>query len=171
MKRRTFLHKITSILALLGITEAQWLSFGNRYYQALAQPGSRKLALLVGINHYPQYPALGGCLTDVELQKELLIYRFGFQASDILTVTEEQATREFIESAVRGYLGQQVKSDDTVVFHFSGYGTRINLGTAAETVQNALIPVNGKKLANDSTVNYLLAETLLLLLRSLLPRK
>ncbi|MBN3927070.1 caspase family protein, partial [Nostoc sp. NMS4] len=98
MKRRTFLERIGSILAVLGITEAEWLSLGNRYYQALAQPSPRKLALLIGINQYPKIPALSGCLTDVELQRELLIHRFGFQGSDILTLTEEQASREFIEA-------------------------------------------------------------------------
>ncbi|MDB9332152.1 peptidase C14, partial [Nodularia spumigena CS-591/04] len=73
MKRRTFLQRIGSILAVLGVTEAQWLTLCDRYSQALAQPSQRKLALLIGINQYQKSPALGGCLTDVELQKELLI--------------------------------------------------------------------------------------------------
>jgi len=164
MKRRRFLNKIGSILAVLGVTEAEWLTLGNRYYQALAQPSQRKLALLIGINKYPQIPSLSGCLTDVELQKELLIYRFGFQASDILTLTEEQATREFIEGAFLDHLGKQAKPDDVVVFHFSGYGTRVKL----DTVQNALVPANETNTAQDEKiVNYLLEETLLLLLRSL----
>jgi hypothetical protein len=135
---------------------------GNHYYQALAQPSLRKLALLIGINQYSQNPALSGCLTDVELQKELLMHRFGFPASNILTLTEEQASREFIESAFLDHLGKQARSGDVVVFHFSGYGTRIKLAT--DTVQNALVPADVK---NSPNVNYLLEETLLLLLRSL----
>jgi hypothetical protein len=105
MKRRTFLKQIGSILAVLGITETELLTWGNRYYQALAQPSLRKLALLVGINQYSQNPSLNGCLTDVELQKELLMYRFGFPAANILTLTEEQASREFIEAAFVEDLG------------------------------------------------------------------
>ncbi|MEH2060727.1 MAG: caspase family protein [Nostoc sp.] len=168
MKRRTFLHRIGSILAVLGVTEADWLTLGNRYYYALAEPSTRKLALLIGINQYPQIPALSGCLTDVELQKELLIYRFGFQASDILTLTEEQASREFIEAAFLDHLGKQAKADDVVVFHFSGYGSRVKLETSSETMQNALVPANGSKYPqNKQIVNYILEETLLLLLRSL----
>ncbi|MEA5578982.1 caspase family protein [Anabaena sp. UHCC 0451] len=166
MKRRAFLERIGSILAILGLTEAEWLTLGNRYYQALAAPNARKLALLIGINQYPQIPALAGCLTDVELQKELLIYRFGFAASDILTLTEEQASQEFIEAAILDHLVKQAKAEDVVVFHFSGYGSRVKLGTFPETVQNALIPVD-KNLPNGTFVNYLLEETLLLLLRSL----
>ncbi|MEH2130854.1 MAG: caspase family protein [Nostoc sp.] len=168
MKRRTFLHRIGSILAVLGVTEADWLTLGNRYYYALAEPNQRKLALLIGINQYPQIPALSGCLTDVELQKELLIYRFGFQASDILTLTEEQASREFIEAAFLDHLGKQARFGDVVVFHFSGYGSRVKLETSPETMQNALVPANGSKDSqNKQIVNYILEETLLLLLRSL----
>ncbi|HYX13911.1 MAG TPA: caspase family protein [Nostoc sp.] len=168
MERRTFLNRIGSILAVLGIAEAEWLSLGNRYYQALAQPSPRKLALLIGINQYPQIPVLSGCLTDVDLQRELLIHRFGFQGSDILTLTDEQASREFIETAFLDHLGKQAKPDDVVVFHFSGYGSRVKLETSPDTMQNALVPVNvGEYAQNDKIVNYILEETLLLLLRSL----
>ncbi|MEA5626499.1 caspase family protein [Nostoc sp. UHCC 0251] len=168
MKRRTFLHRIGSILAVLGLTEAEWLTLGNRYYQALAQPNPRKLALLIGINQYPEIPALSGCLTDVELQRELLIHRFGFQGSDILTLTEEQATREFIEAAFLDHLGKQAKPGDVVVFHFSGYGSRVKLATSSNTMQNALVTSNLSQYPqDDKIVNYILEETLLLLLRSL----
>ncbi|MFN6539407.1 MAG: caspase domain-containing protein [Nostoc sp. EkiNYC01] len=168
MKRRTFLNRIGSILAVLGVTEAEWLTLGNRYYYALAQPSPRKLALLIGINQYPKIPALSGCLTDVELQRELLIHRFGFQRSDILTLTDEQASREFIEAAFLDHLGKQAQPDDVVLFHFSGYGSRVNLETSPETMQNALVSANEISISeSDKIVNYLLEETLLLLLRSL----
>ncbi|MBE9107298.1 caspase family protein [Nostoc cf. edaphicum LEGE 07299] len=168
MKRRTFLERIGSILAVLGIAEAEWLSLGNRYYQALAQPSPRKLALLIGINQYPKISALSGCLMDVELQRELLIHRFGFQGSDILTLTEEQASREFIEAAFLDHLGKQAKSGDVVVFHFSGYGSRVKLETSPDTMQNVLVPTNASLTSQDEKiVNYILEETLLLLLRSL----
>ncbi|MBW4670923.1 MAG: caspase family protein [Cyanomargarita calcarea GSE-NOS-MK-12-04C] len=161
MKRRTFLQRIGSILTIMGATEAGWLTLGNPYYQALAQPNSRKLALLVGVNQYPQIPALAGCLTDVELQKELLIYRCGFQASDILTLTDEQASREFIETAFLDHLVKQASLGDVVIFHFSGYGTRVNS-------QNALLTADTVETSqNNKIVNCLLEETLFLLLRSL----
>ncbi|MBD2440035.1 caspase family protein [Nostoc sp. FACHB-110] len=168
MKRRTFLQRIGSILALLGLTEAEWLTLGNRYSQALAQSNPRKLALLVGINKYRKSPSLSGCLTDVELQKELLIHRFSFASSNILTLTDEQASREFIEAAFLDHFGKQVKSDDVVVFHFSGYGTRIKLDESSETLQKALVPTNENlEIQDEKIATYLLEETLLLLLRSL----
>ncbi len=167
MKRRTFLQRIGFILAALGVTEAGWLSLGNRYYQALAQPSRRKLALLIGINKYPQNLALGGCLTDVELQKELLIYRFGFRESDILTLTDEQATRVAIENAFLNHF-VDAKPSDVVLFHFSGYGSRVKLKAPEQAIANTLIPFDGTYVSQKSpTVNCLLEETLMLLWRSL----
>jgi hypothetical protein len=73
----------------------------------------------VGINQYPRSTALSGCVTDVELQRELLIHRFGFNPSDVLTLTDALPTRENIETAFIEHLSNQAKSaDDVVVFHF-----------------------------------------------------
>ncbi|NJP22544.1 MAG: caspase family protein [Hydrococcus sp. CRU_1_1] len=55
----------------------------ENYRRTLAQTTNRKLALLVGIDRYPQNRQLNGCVTDVELQRELLIARFGFKPQDI----------------------------------------------------------------------------------------
>jgi hypothetical protein len=165
MKRRKFLQQISGLLAALGLGGTEWLSLGNRYYQALAQSNPRKLALLIGINQYPQSPVLGGCMTDVELQREVLIHRCGFAPSNILTLTEEQASQDFIKAAFFDHLGKQAKAGDVVIFHFSGYGSHVNLGTGR--LENVIIPVDENNLPKTKSVNYILEETLLLLLRSL----
>jgi hypothetical protein len=167
MKRRTFLVKIGSTLGLMGVMQGEWLSFGDKYYQALADSNPRKLALLVGINQYTKNPALTGCLTDVELQRELLIHRFGFQPSDILVLTDEQATRQGIETAFVEHLVQQAKPGDAVLFHFSGYGSRLEEQNESNLLHNVLLPVDGEEIAKQKTVNYLLEDTLLLLLKQL----
>jgi len=168
MKRRDFLQRAGWTLAVLGLSEAAWVRLGDRYYQALAQPSPRKLALLVGINQYPQTQTLTGCLTDVELQRELLIHRFGFQALDILTLTNQQASRQQIETAFLGHLTEQARPGDVVVFHFSGYGRRVQLETSKPGVLNSLVPVDGVvPTSGVTTANDLLEETLWLLLRSL----
>jgi hypothetical protein len=154
MKRRTFIRRVGSILTVLGVTEATWLTPKSRYYQALAQSNPRKLALLVGINEYPENPSLSGCLTDVELQRQLLINRFGFESANILTLTDDQASRQSIEDAFLEHFVKQVKVGDTVFFHFSGYGSRVKS-------ENVLVPVDG------NVGNYILEDTLLLMLRSL----
>ena len=178
LKRRAFLQRAGLTLAALGISEAGLLRLSDRYYQALATPTARKLALLVGINQYPdsmyhrtatRSAALAGCVTDVELQRELLMHRFGFSDRDILTLTDRQATRQAIESAFLEHLTEQARPGDVVVFHFSGYGGRVRAENSAETVQSSLVPVDGVLSTDqdEGTVNDLLEETLLLLLRSL----
>ncbi|HEY9781621.1 MAG TPA: caspase family protein [Leptolyngbyaceae cyanobacterium] len=182
MKRREFLGRITQAIAGLGLIDAGWLRSSDRYYQALAQPTGRKLALLVGINQYTSSQPLNGCVTDVELQRELLIHRFGFKAADILSLTEQRATREQIETAFLEHLTNQAQPGDAIVFHFSGYGRRaqkrageagiaVEAGGAGEPnsspvpspqpqtpLFNSLVTVDGDDL---------LEETLWLLLRSL----
>ncbi|MGB3652609.1 MAG: caspase family protein [Rivularia sp. (in: cyanobacteria)] len=169
MKRRIFLQRTGSILAVLGITESQWWTKGSRLQQALADPTPRKLALLVGINQYPQIPKLKGCLTDVELQRELLIHRFAFQPSDILSLTNKQATREGIENAFLEHLVKQAKPGDVVVFHFSGYGSRIKTKNLLGGMENALIPADGIQFieSSEKIANYLLEDTLMLMMQSL----
>ncbi|TRU97414.1 MAG: caspase family protein [Microcystis wesenbergii Mw_QC_B_20070930_S4] len=126
----------------------------NRHLAALAAPNPRKLALLVGIDQYgANIPPLPGCLTDVELQKDLLRYRFGFQDADIVTLTGQKATREAIELAFLEHLIAQAKPGDVVIFHFSGYGS---VGAGKEVFITA-----------DGAENALLKENILLLARCL----
>ena len=166
LKRRDFLKAAGWTLAAMGVSEAGWLRLGDRYYQALAQPSPRKLALLVGINQYADNQALSGCVTDVELQRELLIHRFGFKEADILTLSDQQATRKQIETAFCDHLTEQAQPGDVIVFHFSGYGRRVQL-ESREEVLNSLVPVDGVVPSGMTLVNDLLEETLWLLLRSL----
>lgn len=182
LNRRTFLQKAGLGLAMLGVSETVLSLLGDRslavpiwdrYFQVLAQPGGRKLALLVGINQYPRMSALAGCVTDVELQRELLIHRFGFKPSDILTLTDSEANRETIETAFVEHLTEQAKAGDVVVFHFSGYGSRVKMSEESQPdrvvrLQNTLVPVDGILPSKGVPVaNDLLEETLVLLLRSL----
>ena len=158
--RRTFLQRAGLGLLTLGISETGL----SHYYYSLAQPTARKLALLVGINQYPGI-GLNGCITDVELQRELLIYRFGFLPQDILILKDAEATRTQIETAYEEHLVAQAKAGDVVVFHFSGYGSQVKVG---EWSANSLVPIDG--ISEDPSLavqNPLLGSTLTLLGRSL----
>lgn len=131
MKRRHFLQFAASTLTTLGISQLDLERKSLQYGKVLAQPTSRKLALLVGINQYPRsqrFTNLYGCLNDVELQRQLLIHRFGFQDSDILVLTDESdqpPTRDNILNAFVEHLINQAKENDVVVFHFSGHGSQV----------------------------------------------
>ncbi|MBE9079881.1 caspase family protein [Romeria aff. gracilis LEGE 07310] len=129
MKRRHFLQFAGSSLAALGLSQLDFLTQADRYGRVLAQSTPRKLALLVGINDYDFANAdLQGCLTDVELQYELLVNRFGFNPVDIVKVADNedlQPNRETILRVFQEHLVEQVKPGDVVVFHYSGHGSRV----------------------------------------------
>ncbi len=128
--RRHFLQFAGSTLATIGLSHLDLFRQGKQYGKVLAQgtPG-RKLALLVGINHYPDpVRSLAGCLTDVELQRELLVHRFGFNPSDVLVVSDTanlKPNRKTILEAFENHLIKQAKPGDVVVFHFSGHGSLV----------------------------------------------
>src|SRR5919202_3129121 len=129
IKRRQFLQFAGSTLVTMGLSQLDIIHQSHRYAKVLAQSTPRKLALLVGINAYPNttgFAALNGCLTDVELQRQLLIHRFGFNPKDIHTLTDKQATRQGILAAFEEHLIRQAKPGDVVVFHYSGHGSRVN---------------------------------------------
>ena len=158
LNRRTFLQKTALVTSALGLGELvfqQSLPQKTKdYTQALADTNGRKLALLIGIDDYPKeaIPAsqhgnrkLEGCTTDVSLQKELLIHRFGFLPTDIVCLTNEQATREGIYDAFVSHLYNQATSGDAVVLHFSGYGAQVRISDLAggQATVRTLVPADG----------------------------
>ncbi len=145
--RRQFLQAgLTSLIGWQFLTRDR-VAFAAEQFVRQANGTQRKRALLIGINQYDakedsnsQNPASGwlplhGCVNDVELQKELLIYRFGFAPQDIVTLTDREATRSNIASAITEHLVAQTLPDDLVIVHFSGHGSR--LGN-----YNTLVPVD-----------------------------
>ncbi len=159
MSRRAFFQKTGAVVTALGLTELA-IALGippqaKAYGQALAQSAGRKLALLIGIDNYPaealsldpsarQLGKLAGCVTDVALQRELLIHRFGFLPEDIVCLTNGQATRTGIYQAFVDHLYNQATAGDVVVFHFSGYGAEVRFEDSpeGETVRS-LVPIDG----------------------------
>ena len=131
MKRRHFLQATAATLTTLGLNQLDLERKRLRYAKALSQSTPRKLALLVGINRYPQsqrFNDLRGCLNDVELQRQLLIHRFGFQDADICVLSDDSdlpPTRANILQAFQVHLIDQAQDDAVVVFHFSGHGSEL----------------------------------------------
>ena len=113
--RRQFLKFSSSFLTTLGISTLPIWQQSDRYARALSSTKGRKLALLVGINKYPisSYADLKGCTTDVELQKALLVNRFGFNPNDVLTLTNDtndKPTRQNILTAFEKHLIKTVQA-------------------------------------------------------------
>ncbi len=124
ISRRQFFQFAGSSLTTLGLSQLNIQRQAERYGKVLAQSTPRKLALLVGINQYSSAP-LEGCINDVELQRHLLIHRFGFKPKDIYTLTDEKATRQGVLTAFEEYVIKQAKPGDVVVYHYSGHGSRV----------------------------------------------
>lgn len=108
--------------------DPQWLGRSGRRYGAVLAASGRKLAVLVGINRYggiPSQSLLQGSLVDVQLQRELLIHRFGFAPGDVMVLANEEATIEALNQVMAEQARSTVRPLETLVFHFSGYGRLI----------------------------------------------
>ncbi|GAB4370087.1 MAG: hypothetical protein Kow00121_10540 [Elainellaceae cyanobacterium] len=172
--RRRFLQLMTSTIATVGLNTAGWQQQGLQYARVLAQPTRRKRALLVGINEYPDSPLftpLKGCVQDVEMQQALLMHRFGFSQGDIVTLINQDATRQNILNTFHEFLIQPCQEGDVVVFHFSGHGRRIldpdPLRTAAgevdDRLNSTLVPSDDGAIGENGEVSDIMGKTLFLL--------
>jgi hypothetical protein len=174
--RRHFLQFVGSALAAIGFNQLSFLQSAQRYGQVLAQSTPRKLALLVGINNYASQP-LEGCLNDVDLQRNLLIHRFGFNPKDILVLPDTKATREGILTAFEEHLIKQAKPGDVVVYHYSGHGSRIFdrnpivVEPGQEGLNGTFVPVDSNLPAGypdvGGSVQDIMGHTLFLLMSAL----
>lgn len=172
LKRRQFLQFAGSALAALGLSQIDIRRQGDRYALALAQPTSRKLAMLVGVNQYPVgVTPLRGCLTDVRMQKELLVHRFGFDPANILTLENQAATRQNLLDAFESHLIDQAQPGDVVVFHFSGHGSLVRdpdpIPTALAGYNGSLLPYDARLNLSGNQVNDIMGKTLFLLMANL----
>ncbi|MBW4582029.1 MAG: caspase family protein [Tildeniella nuda ZEHNDER 1965/U140] len=194
IKRRHFLQGAGSTLAAIGFSQMNLWQQANQYGRVLAQgkPG-RKLALLVGANNYAPLTNLHGCLTDVRLQYELLVHRYGFNPKDILVVADRKLpftdyeplkpTRQNILTAFETHLIQQAKPDDVVVFHYSGHGSLVrdpnplpqlikNEDGVKQTVPNTdrvngtIVPID-RQTSRPDEVQDIMGRSLFLLMRAL----
>lgn len=177
IKRRNFLYMANSAIASLGVSQCKIMEKNTAFSASLnrgATNSSRRLALLVGINNYAnnsRISTLQGCLTDVELQRNLLIYHFGFNPQDILVLTNSQATRQGILTAFEEHLIKQAKPGDVVVFHFSGHGSQVADadGDFPDGLNSTIVPFDSSRPADNSggIVQDITGHTLFLLMSAL----
>ncbi|MBD0303462.1 MAG: caspase family protein, partial [Tolypothrix sp. T3-bin4] len=173
IKRRLFLQGAGSAIASLSLNSCNLKPRLDTLRGV--QTSARKLALLVGINDYPetsQLSSLNGCINDVELQRHLLIYRFGFNPQDILTLTNQKATRQGILDAFEIHLINQAKPGDIVVFHYSGHGSQVADpdNDYPDGLNSTLVPFDSQRPANPSMgsiVQDITGHTLFLLMTAL----
>src|SRR5688572_5816060 len=121
------------------------LLFGSFIFLSSAVSlAQNKYALLVGINDYYDAPgvksghSLQGCVNDMIAMKTLLMDRFAFQPSNILTLSDSQATKKTILGALQTVL-DKCNPGDAMVFFYSGHGVWIdNKATIDDPIKRGL---------------------------------
>lgn len=172
LKRRQFLQFAGSALTALGLSHLDIKNQSLRYARAVTSSSPRKLALLIGINNYQNFENLKGAITDISLQRELLIHRFGFNPQDILVVSDEseiKPTRQGILQAFEEHLIKQAKPGDTVVYHFSGHGSQVLDSGFEDNLNSTFVPSDRtiSLVGNQKQVSDITGKTLFLLMSAI----
>ena len=82
-------------------------------------------ALLVGVNKYKMPGSdLSGCVNDVTNMRDILLKYFGFTTKEMRIFVDERATKKNIIDGLK-WLVNKAKSNDRLLFHFSGHGSQI----------------------------------------------
>jgi Caspase domain len=178
MKRRHFLQFTSATLTTLGLSQIDFRHQADRYDRALAaSPNAQKLALLIGINDYPEgIPDLQGCITDIELQHELLVHRYGFSPDNIRILAAQKLqsstqteiihpTDENIIDQIEKHLIQRAQPGDQVVIHFSGHGAQLPDPQSRTDTLYTIVPTlpHANRNTKTPTIQIISGKTLFLL--------
>ncbi|KAL6517635.1 hypothetical protein OROMI_033336 [Orobanche minor] len=133
-----------TILQTHGRANDQW----NMVPQHGPRAHGRKRAFLCGITYKGHSKSLNGSINDVCYMKKLLVERFGFPGSSILVLTEDGdfshiPTKKNIRAAMR-WLVHGCQSGDSLVFHYSGHGSKVRDrdGDELDGFDESLLPVD-----------------------------
>jgi len=174
MKRRHFLQSTGAALATLAFSQLELQHHALRYASVLAQSTPRKRALLVGISDYlairegSGWAALPGAVNDIEMQRELLVHRFGFPSGDVRSLINNEATRANILREFEDLI-QWSQPGDVVVIHYSGHGSTVDDPDRVFTdnLNGTLVPWDSDLPPAGGTVDDITSGTLFLLMAAL----
>jgi caspase domain-containing protein len=130
------------------------------------QPGHRR-ALLIGINDYsasrlgpPPAPGavpdrdwanLSGAVNDVGAIEEMLVLLYGFDRRDIVTLTDQKATRDAILQSLQQHLVDPASKDDVLLLYYGGHGSQVrnSLSDERDNLDESLVPADSRLGARD----------------------
>lgn len=151
------------IFALHGLVAALLVSWAST-------AAADRHALLIGINEYrnEDIPDLRGAVNDIDVARDLLISRLGFEPDDIVVLTDARATRAGIFRAFDD-LVDKARADDIVYIHYSGHGSTVqdqngdeSLETPGDDKDETLMPhdarMSGIPDITDDELNAVLAR-------------
>ncbi|MEO8380663.1 MAG: caspase family protein, partial [Acidobacteriota bacterium] len=129
---------------------------------ASAQRAGHRRALLIGINDYSasklstgasgtpppdrDWVDLRGAINDVAAMKEMLVLLHGFDRKDILTLTDQAATRAAILQSLETHLVMSAAKDDILFFYFAGHGSQVKntLSSEPDKLDETLVPADSR---------------------------
>lgn len=124
-------------------------------------------AVIVGIDQYiiPDAPLIGrgdppdtrfwtnlnGAVNDATRIRGLLIARFGFDRDNIVFLTNQDASRAAIVSAIEDHLVEKTTSGDVAFLYYAGHGSRVRNSLSAEIdkLDESLVPADAATGARD----------------------
>ncbi|MEL6135188.1 MAG: caspase family protein, partial [Bacteroidota bacterium] len=89
--------------------------------QAGLQATARNYLMIIGINKYTHWPQLRNAVKDCRDVASTLVNGFQFDTKDVITLFNEEATRENILETLE-ILQTKVKPEDNVVIYYAGHG-------------------------------------------------
>jgi hypothetical protein len=129
---------------------------------ANGQPARR--ALLIGIDDYTAstipdvrvvqhrgWPDLRGAANDVSILADMLVLRYGFERKNIVTLTNQQATRAAILRAIAEQLVRPAHQGDIVFYYFAGHGAQVPNAASDEPdrLDESIVPADSRRGAAD----------------------
>ncbi|HYO12483.1 MAG TPA: caspase family protein [Thermoanaerobaculia bacterium] len=120
----------------------------------------RRRALVIGINDYAvpvgapgrqRFQNLAGAVRDAEEMREVLMALYGFKPHEIITLTDQAATRAAILRSIEERLVNPAGKGDVVFFYFSGHGSQVrnSRSTEPDRLDESLVPADSWRGAPD----------------------
>ncbi len=112
----------------------------------MANEGGNVWALLIGINEYksPGLKTLYGCVNDVQAMERFLMNQMNVPDRQIKVLVNQEATREGIISAFKGFLIENlaIPKGSQILFHYSGHGSQMRntTGTEPDGLDETIVP-------------------------------
>jgi hypothetical protein len=122
-------------------------------------------ALLIGINDYTasrlgrriamppdrDWVDLNGALNDVDAMRQMLVLIYGFDERDIVTLTDQRATRIAILRSVEEHLLKPAAKGDVLLFYFAGHGSQVrnSLSDEADRMDESIVPADSRTGTRD----------------------
>lgn len=120
----------------------------------------RRRALLIGIDDYSAsafaaenrgWPDLKGAVNDAGILREMLILVHGFRESDIVTLTNQQATRAAILQTIERHLVAPAAKGDVIFYYYAGHGSQVPNPHSDEPdrLDESIVPADSRAGARD----------------------